>query len=68
MTEVKLNDIKAQLEANVQKSLHLLALKCGLAQLTFHICTNFIKLWPYEITQPFQPDWGVRIWYCWRFQ
>jgi hypothetical protein len=50
LTEEKLDDIGAQLEASPEKSLHLLVFQYGLALCTPHIGTEFPKLQSYRTT------------------
>lgn len=67
MTEEKLDDIMAWLEASLKKLLCLLALQCGLAECTAHINTKFLKLWPYKSTlvqSHLPPDCEVSRRYC----
>jgi hypothetical protein len=46
MTEENFDYISTQLEASLNKSLHLLALQYGLAKSTAHVATELIKLPP----------------------
>jgi hypothetical protein len=40
------DDISVQLKASPKKSLHILALQCGLAKSTARVGTKLLKLWP----------------------
>jgi hypothetical protein len=55
LTEEKLDDIKAQLEANPKKSLHLLSPQCGLAECKAQTDSKFLKLLPYKTTVIYKP-------------
>jgi hypothetical protein len=69
LTEEKLDDIGARLEASPKKSSRLLALQCRLAECTAHTGTKFLKLPPDETTTVvLPPDCEARVRYCMWFQ
>jgi hypothetical protein len=46
LTRETLHNIGAWLEATLRKSLHFLALHCGMSRSTHYISTKLLKLWP----------------------
>jgi hypothetical protein len=69
LTEEKLDDIRARLEASPKKPFRLLALQCRLAECTAHTGTKFLKLRSDEtaiVVLP--PDCEARVRYCMWFQ
>jgi hypothetical protein len=70
MTEVKLDETGAHLEASPKKSRRL-DLQCGVSKLAAHIGTKLLKLKSYRTTvvhQLLPPDAEARINYCRWFQ
>jgi hypothetical protein len=48
LTEEKVDNIRARLEASQKQSLGLLSLQCGLAKVQLTMVQNFCKLQPFE--------------------
>jgi hypothetical protein len=66
-----LDEIGAQIETSPTKSLHLLAVQCGVSKASVQRATELLKLRPCEIRavqQLFPPDWEARSRYCRWFQ
>jgi hypothetical protein len=73
MVDKKLNDLGIQLEASLNKLVHLMALGCGLAKITAHIDMKLLKLWPHKtmntvIHSLLPSDCKARLCYCTWFQ
>jgi hypothetical protein len=67
LTEEKLADIGARLEASPKTSLRRIALQCGVSKSAAHVATKLLNLMPYRITvvhQLLPPDAEARINYC----
>lgn len=71
LTTEKLDEIGAQIETSPTKSLHLLAVQCGVSKASVQRATELLKLRPYKIRavqQLFPLDWEARSRYCRWFQ